>query len=223
MILPYKFISAAEESGTIIQIGKWVVINACKYAKNIYDSGYKNFYISVNVSALQLIQKDFTDFVLSTIENMGLSPELLLIEVTESILMESMDLVIENLNRLRTNGVRIALDDFGCGYSSLTYLRKLPIDILKIDKSFIDDIKSVEDIKSMTGTIILLAKQLGLKVIVEGVETKGQLDYLKSYDCDMFQGYLVSRPVPEAEAKTLLNQKGLYLPEVSKGIEKTAV
>ena len=130
-ISPDKFISAAEENGSIIEIGKWVIINACKYAKSIYDSGFTNFYVSVNVSALQLLQRDFTDFVLSTLENTGLSPELLLIEITETVLMESMDLVIEKLKILKNNNIKIALDDFGCGYSSLTYLKMLPINTSK--------------------------------------------------------------------------------------------
>ena len=204
LIFPDKFISAAEESGIIIPIGKWVIINACKYAKYIYDSGFKNFYVSVNVSALQLMQKDFTSFILSTLEKIGLSPELLLIEITESVLMGSMDLVIEKLNKLRDNNIKIALDDFGCGYSSLAYMKMLPINIIKIDKSFIDDIKAEDDVQSMTGTIILLAKQLGLSVICEGVETMEQLNYLKKHDCDKFQGYLVSKAVPEAETYNLL-------------------
>jgi len=206
LVFPDKFISAAEESGIIIKIGKWVIINACKYAKWIYDSGVTNFYVSVNVSALQLVQKDFTEFVLSTLDNVGLPPELLLIEITESVLMESMDLVIEKLNRLKDNNIKIALDDFGCGYSSLTYLKMLPINTVKIDKSFIEDIKSEDDVKSMTGNIILLAKQLGLNVIGEGVETKQQLDYLKKHGCDMFQGYIVSKPVPEIEMNKLLKK-----------------
>ena len=210
LIFPNKFISAAEESGIIIQIGKWVIINACRYAKCIYDSGFTNFYVSVNVSAIQLIQKGFTDFVLSTLKNLGLSSELLLIEITESVLMESMDLVIKKLNKLKDNNIKIALDDFGCGYSSLTYLKMLPINIVKIDKSFIEDIKSEDDLQSMTGNIILLSKQLGLSVIGEGVETKEQLNYLKKHGCDMFQGYLVSKPVPEVEVNDFLRKSIAY-------------
>jgi diguanylate cyclase (GGDEF)-like protein/PAS domain S-box-containing protein len=206
IVFPDKFISVAEENGTIIEIGKWVIINACKYAKSICDIGFTNFYVSVNVSTLQLIQRDFTDFIFSTLENIGLSPELLLLEITESVLMESMDLVIEKLKKLKDNNIKIALDDFGCGYSSLKYLKMLPINTVKIDKSFIDDIKSEDDVKGMARSIILLAKQLGLNVIGEGVETKEQLSYLKKHGCDRFQGYLISKPVPEIEASTLLMQ-----------------
>jgi EAL domain-containing protein (putative c-di-GMP-specific phosphodiesterase class I) len=204
LVFPDKFIGEAEEGGQIIQMGKWVIISACKYAKRVYDSGAANFYVSVNVSALQLVQKDFTDFVLSALEKVGLPPALLLIEVTETALMESMDLVIKKLNILKDNNIKIALDDFGCGYSSLTYLKMLPIDTVKIDRSFISDIMSEDDVTSMTGSIIILAKKLGLTVIGEGVETKEQLDYLKKHGCDMFQGYLVSKPVPEVEINKLL-------------------
>jgi diguanylate cyclase (GGDEF)-like protein/PAS domain S-box-containing protein len=206
IVFPDKFIGVAEENGTIIPIGKWVISNACKYAKSIYDSGLDNFYVSVNVSAIQLMQGDFTDFLLSTLNNIGLPPEFFQIEITESVLMESMDLVIEKLKELKNNNIKIALDDFGCGYSSLKYLKLLPINIVKIDKSFIDDIKSEDDAKGMARSIILLAKQLGLSVIGEGVETKEQLGYLKRHGSDMFQGYLVSKPVPEVEANNLLKQ-----------------
>lgn len=204
LIFPNKFIGLAEENGMIVEIGKWVIKNACKYAKSIYDCGFTDFYVSVNVSTPQFLQKDFTEFILSTLENTGISPELLLIEITESVLMESYELVIEKLNKLKNNNIRIALDDFGCGYSSLTYLRKLPINILKIDKSFIADIKSEDDMESITGPIICLAKQLGLNVVGEGVETRKQLNYLKKHGCDMFQGYLISKPVPEEEIINLL-------------------
>jgi len=204
LILPDKFIKAAEENGSIIQIGSWVIVSACKYAKSIYDNGFTSFYVSVNVSTLQLLQNDFTDFVLSTLKDTKLPPELLLIEITETVLMESMDLVIEKLEILRNYNIKIALDDFGCGYSSLTYLKMLPINMIKIDKSFIDDIKFEDDVKSMSGTIILLAKQLGLIVIGEGVETSDQLNYLKKHGCDLFQGYLASKPVPEVEINKLL-------------------
>lgn len=206
LIFPDKFIKAAEENGSIIQIGSWVIVSACKYAKSIYDNGFKSFYISVNVSTLQLLQNNFTDFLLTTLKDTKLPPELLLIEITETVLMESMDLVIEKLRILRSYNIKIAIDDFGCGYSSLTYLKMLPINMIKIDKSFIDDIKSEDDVKSMSGTIILLAKQLGLIVIGEGVETRDQLNYLKKHDCDLFQGYLVSKPVPEIELNKLLKE-----------------
>ncbi|WP_163193406.1 sensor domain-containing protein [Clostridium thermarum] len=204
MISPAKFISIAEENGTIIEIGRWVFENACKYAKKMYDRGYTDFYVSVNISPHQLLQKEFTDLILKTIEKVGVAPELILIEITESVLIESMNLAVRKLKKLRDKNIKIALDDFGCGYSSLTYLRTLPINLVKVDRSFISDIKSEEDTQNITNIIILLAKQLGLKVIAEGVENHSQLNYLKKHKCDMFQGYLVSKPVPEEKFIKLL-------------------
>lgn len=205
MISPEKFISIAEENGTILEIGKWVFQSACEYVKRMHDLGYTDFYVSVNISTHQLLQKEFTDFVINTIKRVGISPEFILIEITETVLIESMDLAIRKLKKLRKNNIRIALDDFGCGYSSLTYLKMLPINIVKIDRSFILDIESADDTKNMTNIIILLAKQLGLNVIAEGVELEHQLEYLKKHGCDMFQGYLISKPVPEEKIINLMN------------------
>lgn len=204
IVPPGKFINIAEENGTILEIGKWVFENACAFAKRINDRGLKNFYVSINISPHQLLQKEFTDSILSTIKEAGIAPELIVIEITESLLMESLDLAVRKLKKLKDNKIKIALDDFGCGYSSLTYLKMLPINILKIDRSFISDIQSEDDTKNMTNIIILLARQLGLKVIAEGVEVNHQLEYLKKHGCDLFQGYLVSKPVPEEEIIKLI-------------------
>jgi diguanylate cyclase (GGDEF)-like protein/PAS domain S-box-containing protein len=204
MVPPGKFISVAEENGTIIEIGKWVFESACKYAKRMYSRGYTDFYVSVNISAHQLLQTGFTDFVIDTIKKIGVSPKMIVIEITESVLMESLDFAIDKLKELKDNNMKIALDDFGCGYSSLTYLKMLPIDIVKIDKSFIDDIKSEDDTQNMTNIIILMAKQLGLKVVAEGVEEIHQLNYLKKHNGDMVQGYLISKPVPSEEFVNLI-------------------
>ncbi|MPM15120.1 hypothetical protein SDC9_61486 [bioreactor metagenome] len=199
IISPGKFIPVAEENGTIIRIGKWVLESACSFAKNMRDRGYIDFYVSINVSSHQLLEQEFTKFVLDTFKESGVNPNNILIEITESVFIEYMDLAICKLKELKEHKIRIALDDFGCGYSSLTYVRRLPIDILKIDRSFISDIESLEDKKNMTNIIILMASQLGLKVISEGVEEEYQLSYLKKHSCDMFQGYLVSKPLPEKE------------------------
>lgn len=204
MVLPVEFISIAEENGTIIEIGKWVFESACKYAKKMYCSGYTDFYVSINISPRQLLQDEFTNFVFNTIKRVGVAPELLVIEITESVLIESMDSAINKLKELKDNNIKIALDDFGCGYSSLTYLKMLPINIVKIDRSFIMDIQSEDDTKNMTNIIILMARQLGLNVIAEGVEFKYQLNYLKKHGCDMFQGYLISKPVPAEEVINLI-------------------
>lgn len=207
IISPIKFISIAEENGAILEIGKWVFERACKYARDMHERGNKNFYVSINISPYQLLENEFIGFVIDTIRKIGISPELIIMEITESVLIESLDLAIDKLKDLRNNNIKIALDDFGCGYSSLTYLKRLPINIVKIDKSFIDDIKSREDTKNMTSSIILLAKQLGLSVIAEGVETDQQRNYLKDHACDMFQGYLVSKPIDEVEFINLVNSR----------------
>lgn len=199
LISPDKFISIAEENGTIIEIGKWIFRNACKYAKSMYKNGYTDFYVSINVSPNQLLQSEFVDFILGTMKKLEIPPEMIVIEITESVLIEYLDLAVEKLTELRENNIRIALDDFGCGYSSLTYLKRLPINILKIDRSFILDIQSEEEEKNMISIIILLAKLLDMKIVAEGVEFEHQLSYLKKQGCDMFQGYLISKPVPKSE------------------------
>ena len=207
IISPGKFINIAEENGAIIEIGKLVFESACEYAKRMHCSGYKEFYVSVNISPYQLLYEGFTNFIIDTIDTIGVKPENIVIEITESVLIESLELAIDKLKELKSNKIKIALDDFGCGYSSLTYLKMLPIDRVKIDKSFIDDIKSENDTKNMTNIIILMAKQLGLDVVAEGVEEKYQLDYLKKHSCDMLQGYFISKPMPEEEFLNLINNK----------------
>jgi len=204
-IPPDRFIQAAEESGQIIEIGTWVIRSACNFAKELLSLGHKNFYISINVSAVQLMQKNFKDILFNIISEIGIPTECLLIEITESVFMESFEDMSILFSEIRERGIRIALDDFGCGYSSLTYLKHLPMDVLKIDKSFIDDILSDNQKNCIVGLIITLMKQLDFKVIAEGIETKEQLDYIHKYNCDLFQGYLVSKPVTKEKFLKLLN------------------
>jgi diguanylate cyclase (GGDEF)-like protein/PAS domain S-box-containing protein len=204
-IPPDKFIQAAEESGQIIEIGTWVLQSACNFIKELLDLGHKDFYISVNVSAVQLMQKNFKDILFNIISKTGIPTEHLLLEITESVFMESFEDMAKLFSEIRELGIRIALDDFGCGYSSLTYLKHLPMDVLKIDKSFIDDILSADEKDCVVGLIITLMKQLEFKVIAEGIETKEQLDYIHKYNCDLFQGYLVSKPIPKEQIIQLLN------------------
>jgi len=205
LIPPDKFIRAAEESGQIVEIGTWVMRNACNFAKELFDKGHKNFYISVNVSAVQLMQKNFKEVLFNIINETDIPTNCLMIEITESVFMESFEEMITLFSEIRERGIKVALDDFGCGYSSLTYLRQLPMDVLKIDKSFINDIVSTDEKNCIIGLIITLMKQLEFKVIAEGVEKKEQLDYIKKYKCDLFQGYLVSKPITKEEISKLLN------------------
>jgi EAL domain-containing protein (putative c-di-GMP-specific phosphodiesterase class I) len=204
ILMPGRFIGIAEQSGIIIKIGYWVLKAACSFARDLYNRGYRDFYISVNVSSTQLLQPDFVNILSETLKKADIEPKHLIIEITESVLVESFDNVVGTLLKIRQLGLEIALDDFGCGYSSLTYLKQLPIDVLKIDKSFVDDILSTTDEKCIMGSIITLAQILGLKVIAEGVETNEQLSYLKRHTCDLFQGYLVSKPVFEEKIIELL-------------------
>ena len=205
LIPPDKFIAAAEESGQIIEIGNWVMRNACNFIKELFHKGYENIYVSVNVSGVQLMQKDFKDILFNIIDEAKIPPECLVLEITESIFMESFKDMAKLFSEIREIGVRIALDDFGCGYSSLTYLKHLPMDLIKIDKSFIDDILSTNEKNCIVGLIITLMKQLEFKVIAEGIETKKQLDYISNYNCNYFQGYLVSKPITKEQILELLN------------------
>lgn len=203
-VSPIKFIRIAEDTHLIIKIGKWILQNACCFIKRLHQNGYLGLTISVNVSMLQLLQDDFVDDVMKTLCFMDLEPEYLELEITESILMESFEMIGKKLMRLQQYGVRIALDDFGKGYSSLHYLLQLPITTLKIDKTFIDSISLKTKERTLTGQIVSMGKRMGFNIIAEGVENEEQLDYLIEHECHKIQGYLFSRPVSEKEVEVLL-------------------
>ena len=194
-VSPLRFIRIAEDIHAIIPIGTWVLQQACSFLKKLHNIGYKDITISVNISIRQLLQIDFSEVVLSTLEEYDLEPEFLELEITESMLIKSFDTVAQSLEKLHSINVRIALDDFGTGYSSLNYLTHLPIDTLKIDKSFIDTIINPFKL-SLAGQIVKLGKSIGLNVIAEGVEYEEQAKYLEEYDCDKIQGFIYSRPIP---------------------------
>jgi diguanylate cyclase (GGDEF)-like protein/PAS domain S-box-containing protein len=196
---PLKFIGVAEETRLINPIGKWVLKKACAFLKKVHDTERSYVSIAVNVSIIQLLQEDFVDYVREVLDLSGLAPEFLELEITESILMDSYKIISSNLERLRKLGVRIALDDFGKGYSSLSYLKQLPINTLKIDKCFIDNIHLDKAGADLTGMIVKLGQNMGLTVVAEGVEQQDQLDYLKENGCHKIQGYLISKPLPETE------------------------
>lgn len=158
-----------------------------------------NYKISVNISVIQLLQDDFANIVKNILEKTGLDASLLELEITESVIMESAKVITKKIAELREIGVRIALDDFGTGYSSLSYVKSLPITTLKIDKIFVDDIKNSDSNTNVTDTIIDLGHKMELTIIAEGVETEAQLAYLIENGCDVIQGYLYSKPLPEKE------------------------
>lgn len=201
IIPPLKFIGIAEETGLIVQIGRWVLKTACEFIKRMNERMKSNFRISVNISVMQLMQDDFVDTVISILKQTGLEPELLELELTESKLVESIDYNLKKLHELRDNGVKISIDDFGKGFSSLSYLKQLPINTLKIDKSFVDDIP--EDESNMIESIIHIGHQRKLVVVAEGVESKEQTEYLIRHKCDMVQGFFYSKPVPEEDVGKL--------------------
>lgn len=209
LIYPDRFIALAERIGLIVEISEWVLEEACQQTITWHKEGYNNLSISVNLSALQFIKKDLAQNIKDTLEDIGLAPEYLEVEITEGILMENVDRAIQILSELKDIGVRVAIDDFGTGYSSLNYLRQFPIDRLKIDRSFIMGIPE-EDNGSIAQIIIELAKRLNLKVVAEGVENKYHVNFLKERSCDEMQGYYFSKPAPPDKIKeVLMNKKRL--------------
>lgn len=207
MVPPAKFIPIAEESKIIIPLGDWILEEAVKFIKKIHESGYPDLIISVNISVVQLIQSNFAEKVLKIADEYDVPYNSLELEITETDMMESMDLAINNIITLRQKGVRIALDDFGTGYSSLNYLTNLPLDTLKIDKSFIDNIGGESEKSLLTGSIVEIGRKLGLSIVAEGVETEDQYRYLAKRHCERIQGFFFSRPLPENEALRLMAVK----------------
>lgn len=193
-VQPDKFIKVAEEMGLINKIGNWVIENCFSFAQNLAD---KDICVSCNVSSVQLNQSSFVEDAIDMFKRYDLKRGSVALEVTESCLVESFSDISEKLKQLRQHGIDIHLDDFGIGYSSLTYLKNLPIDMVKIDKSFIDDIIYDGVERRIVKTIVSLAHEIGLKVIAEGVETKAQMKYLNECGCNFIQGYLISKPMPE--------------------------
>lgn len=200
MISPNEFIPLSEENGLILQISEFVLRDACDKNKQWNALRNSKLSISVNVSVVQLNQKNFVDIVKKVLDETGLEPQYLTLEITESILIKSLECNIRKLDKLRKLGVRIALDDFGKGYSSLSYIMNLPIDILKIDKCFVDEITRDPKKQSIMESIILLAQKIDLKVVAEGVEVKEQYDILRKQNCDKIQGYYFSKPLSAEEA-----------------------
>ncbi|GAA0528470.1 hypothetical protein GCM10010172_06350 [Paractinoplanes ferrugineus] len=202
---PYHFIEVAEESGAIVAIGDWVLREALRqFARwRADDPDMTLRYVSVNVSARQFRTPGFVDRVRAALDEAGAKPEWLLLEITESLVLRDAEQVWADLRMLRAMGVRIAIDDFGTGYSSLSYLRQMPVDVLKLDKSFIDDILTSDQQHTMVDAIVALARNLDLKVIAEGVEEPGQRAALARMGCPYGQGYLFSRPVWPAEIVAL--------------------
>ncbi|HYF84337.1 MAG TPA: EAL domain-containing protein [Clostridia bacterium] len=199
MISPLKFIPVAEANGLIMNIGRWVLYTACMQNKLWQDSGCKPIYVSVNLSAVQLIQEGFIDVVSDVLKETGLSSEYLELEITESVAVKNPEYITGILEKLKSMGIRIALDDFGTGYSSLNYLKNFAISTLKIDRSFIIDINDNPKNAAIVSTILAMGHNLKLKVTAEGVETEEQYEALRDKGCDIIQGYYFSKPLPHNE------------------------
>ncbi|WP_313637926.1 EAL domain-containing protein [Paenibacillus sp.] len=206
MVPPDKFIKIAEDSHLIIPLGAWVLRTACAFLKSLHEQGLSHLTMSVNISMLQLLQSDFNELVLDTLQASGLDPEYLELEITESVLVESYEYVSSKLTELRAYNIKIALDDFGTGYSSLSYLTHMPISTLKIDKSFIDSIRTGTHQAVLVEQIIMIGKRMNMCVIAEGVEQTVQLDYLQEQGCDKIQGYLFSKPQSAQSVQELLTE-----------------
>jgi len=204
MIPPDKFIPVAEETGLIIPLSDFVLREACRFMQRLIASGHSQCPVSVNISVVQLSHNQFIGNILDAIASCGLSPKDVILEITESLLMESYDITINKLKALQNAGFALSLDDFGTGYSSLTYLKQLPLKELKIDKSFIRDLCSSPEQAGIIRAIVQLAQQLDLHVVAEGVETAEQADCLREIGCHTLQGYHFSPPCPEAAAIAFL-------------------
>ena len=203
LVPPLSFIPLAEETGLIIPLGRWVLETACRDAVRWQTGRAAPLVVSVNLSARQFAQPDLVEEVATVLAETGLPPTALELEITESVVMDHSDPGIRALRRLRALGVRLVLDDFGTGYSSLAYLKHLPLDTIKIDRTFVAGIDEPAD-RSIVDAVIALAHGLGIGVVAEGIETERQAERLRELGCDFGQGYLFSRPVPLAEARTLL-------------------
>lgn len=195
-ISPAIFIPVAEATGLILPIGHWVLQHACEYLKTWEDAGLNVYHLAVNVSPRQFRQPDFVSQVCSILEETGANPSLLGLELTEGMVIDNVVDTIEKMQALKQLGIELSIDDFGTGYSSLAYLKQMPLDILKIDQSFVRDISTDANDAAIVDTIISMANHLDLKVIAEGVETELELAFLAGKGCKMYQGYHFSRPVP---------------------------
>ncbi|MCB1921159.1 MAG: EAL domain-containing protein [Candidatus Competibacteraceae bacterium] len=205
-VSPIDFIPLAEETGLIIPIGEWVLRTACQQARIWQDAGCGLSRMGVNISVLQFMQPDFPSLVARILQETDLKAEALELEITESLLMRDPDGANHTLQELKALGVQLAIDDFGTGYSSLSRLKQLPLDRLKIDRVFVQEVNTRPDDAAITTAVIAMAESMGLRVIAEGVENEAQLGFLRDKQCDEIQGYYLSRPLPADQLTALLHQ-----------------
>lgn len=204
MVSPSEFIPVAEDSGLIVPLTQWVLRRACEQGQAWRAMGLSPLCISVNVSAIDFRQRDFTDNLAEILTQTGLPPAQLELEITESVLMQNVDDTVATLNTIKAMGVRLALDDFGTGYSSLSYLRRFSIDVLKIDQSFVRGMSVNSQDAQLISAIIGMGKSLNMSIIAEGVETIEQLNFLQAQRCEEGQGFLFSKAVPPKDFAQLM-------------------
>ncbi|HEY6838446.1 MAG TPA: EAL domain-containing protein, partial [Geobacteraceae bacterium] len=216
---PAEFIPLAEETGLIIPLGEWVLREACRQNKDWQEQGLPPVRVAVNLSGYQLQQKNILDVVKQTLDETGLRSEFLEVEITETVIMQNPDFAIAVLGEFRDLGIHISIDDFGTGYSSLAHLKRFSVNTLKIDKSFVRDVEIDSTDAAIATAIIAMGNSLNLRVIAEGVETQGQLSFLKENQCDEMQGYYFSRPLPPEDVASFLrrNADGVFLEGVQEG------
>ncbi|HAD49565.1 MAG TPA: diguanylate phosphodiesterase, partial [Idiomarina sp.] len=205
-ISPAEFIPLAEYSGLIVDIGAWVIEEACQQIRRFNERDYNNIRIAVNVSVPQFRMRDFPELIEQQLNNHQVNADRLELEITESIVMEDPDFVADILYRLKQQGIHVAIDDFGVGFSSLSYLQKLPLDRLKIDKTFVHN-SSQDSGRIIIETIVDMAHRLGLGIVAEGIEDQQQLEYFKRLKCAEAQGYYFARPMPAEQLMKLLERE----------------
>lgn len=207
LISPAEFIPVAEDSGLIVPIGRWVLRTACRQVATWRDAGLGPINVSVNLSVRQTRDPHLLHDILDVLRETGVRPGQLELEITESVLMDNVNVNVDLLTRLRYEGIRLAIDDFGTGYSSMAYLKRFPIDQVKIDRTFVRDIPGNGDDEAITSAIIAMAHNLGLSVVAEGVETAAQLDFLRGAGCDIMQGYYFAEPRPADQVTAFLTSR----------------
>jgi diguanylate cyclase (GGDEF)-like protein/PAS domain S-box-containing protein len=215
VVAPGQFIPIAEDCGLILQIGNWVMVQACQQMRAWLDAGLVVPAIAVNVSAREFLENNFIEKVIDTLTKNRLAPAQLELELTEGVLMNRAAETAQVLQALRRHGVKLAVDDFGTGYSSLSYLQKFPLDVLKIDQSFIRQISTPGEDTAIVTAVIGMARSLGLRVVAEGVETLAELEFLRDRQCDEVQGYYFSRPLPPHDFALLLREGIKPLPRLT--------
>lgn len=214
LVPPGDFIPLAEETGLILPIGEWVLREACRQNREWQKGGFARVRMGVNISARQFQQQHLAETVMQILEDTDMGPEFLELELTESSIMSNAEATIVVLNKLQTTGIAISVDDFGTGFSSLSYLKRLPIDSLKVDQSFVRDLATDPDDAALVMAIVNLAHTLRLRVVAEGVETQEQLRFLRLLRCDEIQGYLISRPLPVEGIEQLLAPSRPIMPDI---------